>query len=36
MKSNKVATIEICEIFSNNYCSYVRDYKATLARGNED
>ena len=34
MKSNKVATIEICEI-SSYYFSYVRDYKTTLARGNE-
>ena len=33
-KLTKVATFEICEIFSNYYSSYVRDYKATLAGGN--
>ena len=34
IKSSKVATFEICEIFSNYHFSYVRDYKATLAGGN--
>ena len=28
-------TFEICEIFSNYYFSYVRDYNATLAGGNK-
>ena len=28
-----MATFEICEIFSNLYFSYVRDYKATLSGG---
>ena len=32
-KSNKVATFKVCEIFSNYYFSYVRDYKDTLAGG---
>ena len=31
IKSSKVATLENCEIFSDYYFSYVRDYKATLA-----
>ena len=31
IKSRKVATFENCEIFSSNYFSYVRDYKATLS-----
>ena len=31
IKSSQLATFEICEIFSNYYFSYVRDYKATLA-----
>ena len=31
IKSSQVVTFEICEIFSNYYFSYVRDYKATLA-----
>ena len=35
IKSSKVATFEICEIFSNYYFSYVRDYKATLAGVNK-
>ena len=30
-----MATFEICEIFSNYYFSYVRDYKATLTGGNK-
>ena len=30
-----MATFEICEIFSDYYFSYARDYKATLARGNK-
>ena len=34
IKSRKVATFENCEIFSNLYFSYVRDYKATLLGGN--
>ena len=34
IKSRKVATFENCEIFSNYYFSYVRDYKATLSGGN--
>ena len=34
IKSSKVATFENCEIFSNYYFSYVRDYKVTLAGGN--
>ena len=34
-KSSKVATFENCEIFSNYYFSYVRDYKATLAGDNK-
>ena len=35
IKSSKVVTFEICEIFSNYYLSYVRDYKATLVGGNK-
>ena len=35
MKLSKVATFENCEIFSNSYFSYVRDYKAILAGGNK-
>ena len=34
IKSSKVATLEICEIFSDNYFSYVQDYNATLVGGN--
>ena len=30
-----MATLEIFEIFSNYYFSYVREYKATLAGGNK-
>ena len=30
-----MAAFEICEIFSNYYFSYLRDYKATLAGGNK-
>ena len=29
-----MVTCEICEIFSNYYFSYVRDYKPTMAGGN--
>ena len=29
-----MVTCEICEIFSNYYFSYVRDYKATMVGGN--
>ena len=35
MKSSKVVTFEICEIFSNYYFSYGRDYKATPAGDNK-
>ena len=35
IKSRKVATFKNCEIFSNYYFCYVRDYKATLSGGNE-
>ena len=30
-----MVTFEICEIFSNCYLSYVRDYKATRVGGNK-
>ena len=35
IKLSKVANFEICEIFSDYYCPYVRDYKATLAGSNQ-
>ena len=35
IKSTRVATFEICEIFSDYYLSYVQDYKATLTGGNQ-
>ena len=35
MKSSKVVTFEICEIFSNYYFSYGRDYKATPTGDNK-
>ena len=31
-----MTTFENCEIFSNLYFSYARDYKATLSDGNYD
>ena len=31
-----MATFENCEIFSNYYFSYVRDYKVTLSGGNKE
>ena len=34
INSRKLATFEICEVFSNYYLLYVRDYKAALAAGN--
>ena len=35
IKSSKLATFKNCEIFSNLYFSYIRDYKATLSDGNK-
>ena len=35
IKLRKVATFKNCEICSNYYVSYVRDYKATLSGGNK-
>ena len=35
IKSRKVATFEICQIFSNLYFSYIQDYKTTLLGGNK-